>query len=208
MFLTSDSLRTLASDTRGTPLSLADHLNLRELAAEEVAEQISGLMGFEDAATLARQLAPQLSDLVSALSRADLPNTVASEYGPVRLIDYLRAETILLVDLAMDTMGIAQPAAMAEATRSLASVLTQRHPGRTIEVRVPPHVAVQIGAFGDGPSHTRGTPPNVVEISPLTFLALATGRQSWTRAAASGTLTYSGVHAEQAARVFPVFRPH
>lgn len=50
------------------------------------------------------------------------------------------------------------------------------HPGHSVEVRVPPAGAVQ--AFG-GPRHTRGTPPNVIECRPHTFLALATGRVAW-----------------------------
>lgn len=50
------------------------------------------------------------------------------------------------------------------------------HPGHSVEVRVPPAGAVQ--AIG-GPRHTRGTPPNVVECRPHTWLALATGRTGW-----------------------------
>ena len=208
MFLVSDTLATLSEGTPGTPLTLGDHLNMRELAADNVAEQIMGLMGMEDAATLARQLAPQVSDLSDALGRPDLANTVASRFGSVRLIDYLRANIILAVDLAIDTVGVTQPPALAEAVRSLAAVLAERHPGRSIELRVPPYVAVQIGARAEAPVHTRGTPPNVVETDPATFLALATARQSWTRAVASGSLTYSGTHAADAARTLPAFRPH
>lgn len=208
MFLVSDTLAALSESTPGTPLTLGDHLNMRELAADDVAEQISGLMGMEDAATLARQLAPQVSDLSGTLGRPDLANTVASRFGSVRLIDYLRANIILAVDLAIDTGGVTQPPALAEAVRSLAAVLAERQPGRSIELRVPPYVAVQIGARAEAPVHTRGTPPNVVETDPATFLALATARQSWTRAVASGSLTYSGTHAADAARALPAFRPH
>lgn len=50
------------------------------------------------------------------------------------------------------------------------------HPGHSVEVRVPPAGAVQ--AIG-GPRHTRGTPPNVVECRPHTWLALATGATRW-----------------------------
>ncbi|MDI9629649.1 MAG: sterol carrier family protein [Acidobacteriota bacterium] len=208
MFLVSDTLATLGEGTPGTPLTLGDHLNLRELAADDVAEQISGLMGMEDANTLARQLAPQVSDLSAALSRPDLANTVSSRFGSVRLIDYLRASLILAVDLAIETVGVAQPPALTEAVRSLAGVLAERYPGRSIELRVPPYAAVQIGARAEAPVHTRGTPPNVVETDPDTFLALATARQSWTRAVAAGSLVYSGTHAADAARALPVFRPH
>lgn len=208
MFLASDTLATVSSDTRGTPLTLGEHLSVRERAADDVAEEVSGLMGMEDAETLMRQLAPQISELAAALNRPDLPNTVASRFGAARLIDYLRANIVLLVDQAIDTVGAGHPAALAEAVRSLAGVLAERHPGRTIEIRVPPFAAVQIGAYAEGPAHTRGTPPNVVETTPLTFLAVAVGRQSWTRAAAAGTITFSGAHAHEAARAFPIFRDH
>lgn len=206
MHFASSTLEVLASDTRGTPMSLGEHLQLRELAADDVAEHISGLMGNEDQQTLRRQLNPLVSEMIAALSRTDLPNTVASAYGTVRLIDYLRANTILVAELAIEVVGIAQPAAVAESVRSLASVLADRLPGRTIEVRVPPYVAVQIGTFGDGPVHTRGTPPNVVEMDAQTFLALATGRQSWRRAVDAGAVSHSGAHADEAARGFPICR--
>ena len=123
MFLVSDTLATLSEGTPGTPLTLGDHLNMRELAADNVAEQIMGLMGMEDAATLARQLAPQVSDLSDALGRPDLANTVASRFGSVRLIDYLRANIILAVDRAIDTVGVTQ--------RSRRG--TRPHPGHAAE---------------------------------------------------------------------------
>lgn len=207
MFLVSDALATLPVATPGSPLSLGDHFHMRELAGDEVDEMISGLMGMEDAATLARQLAPQLSDLTAALGANNLPNTVASRFGSVRLIDFLRASIVLAVNVAIDTGGAVQPGAKAESVRALAGVLAERFPGRSIELRVPPYVAVQVSASMDAPTHTRGTPPNVVEVDPDTFLALATGRQSWTRAVATRTLTHSGSHAGEAARIFPVFRP-
>ena len=57
--------------------------------------------------------------------------------------------------------------ALAIAVRTLAEILAAQAPGRSVEVRVPPFVAVQAVA---GPRHTRGTPPNVVETDPLTWL--------------------------------------
>ena len=51
--------------------------------------------------------------------------------------------------------------------------------------------------MGDpGPTHTRGTPPNVVETDPLTFLRLATGRLNWAEAMATGTVHASGLRAD------------
>ncbi|MBC7292188.1 MAG: hypothetical protein H5T83_12750 [Actinotalea sp.] len=66
-------------------------------------------------------------------------------------------------------------------------------PGNAVEVRVPPDGAVQVVA---GPRHTRGTPPNVVETDPQTWLGLATGRLAWTEAAAAGRLSASGERAD------------
>jgi len=66
-------------------------------------------------------------------------------------------------------------------------------PGRSVEVRVPPLAAVQCVP---GPRHTRGTPPNVVETDPLTWLDLATGELGWAAAVASGRLRASGQRAD------------
>jgi hypothetical protein len=68
-------------------------------------------------------------------------------------------------------------------------LLAERAPGRSVEVRVPPFAAVQCVP---GPRHTRGTPPNVVETDPLTWLELATGRLGWAAALASGRVSASG----------------
>ncbi|WP_353082102.1 sterol carrier family protein [Tessaracoccus lapidicaptus] len=88
---------------------------------------------------------------------------------------------------------------LAAVCRAGCGLLGERHPGPTIEVRVPPYAAVQIG-FGTGPVHTRGTPPNVVEMSPETFVGLATGRLSW----GDARINASGAHAAEAARAFPL----
>lgn len=63
-------------------------------------------------------------------------------------------------------------AELAEAVRLTARTLAALAPGASVEVRVPPFVAVQCI---EGPRHTRGNPPNVVETDPRTWLLLATG---------------------------------
>jgi len=68
-------------------------------------------------------------------------------------------------------------------------------PGNSVEVRVPPDGAVQAVA---GPRHTRGTPPNVVETDPQTWLELATGALTWPDALASGRVHASGERADLA----------
>jgi hypothetical protein len=82
---------------------------------------------------------------------------------------------------------------LAAATRASAELLAARVPGRSVEVRVPPFVAVQAIA---GPRHTRGTPPNVVETDPLTWLRLATGRLAFRDALADGRVRASGTRAD------------
>ena len=83
--------------------------------------------------------------------------------------------------------------ALRGAARYLAELLASTAPGRAVEVRVPPFAAVQcIG----GPRHTRGTPPNVVEMDPVTWVKLATGLLSWADAMAAGRLQASGVRAD------------
>jgi len=80
-----------------------------------------------------------------------------------------------------------------DAVRGLLTALAKRAPGRSVEVRVPPYGAVQCVA---GPRHTRGTPPNVVETDPLTWIQLGTGRLSWSEALASGKVTASGIRTD------------
>src|ERR1700739_2953942 len=62
--------------------------------------------------------------------------------------------------------------ALATAVRLTARTLAAVAPGASVEVRIPPFAAVQCVS---GPRHTRGTPPNVVETAPRTWLLLATG---------------------------------
>jgi len=84
-------------------------------------------------------------------------------------------------------------AALGAAVKTSARWLSQQVPGRSVELRVPPFVAVQCVP---GPRHTRGTPPNVVETDAATWLRLATGSLSWADAVAGGTVSASGNRAD------------
>ena len=84
------------------------------------------------------------------------------------------------------------PVILAEVKETLA-LLTERSPGRAIEVRVPPYAAVQCG---EGPTHTRGTPPNIIEMDADTWLALACGEKKWADAMSEGLILASGVRAD------------
>lgn len=81
----------------------------------------------------------------------------------------------------------------ATAVRYLLQLLAEKAPGNSVEVRVPPFGAVQVV---EGPRHTRGTPPNVVETDPDTWIAVATGTEQWRDAAASGRIVASGVRSD------------
>ena len=81
----------------------------------------------------------------------------------------------------------------AMAVRYLLQLLVEKAPGNSVEVRVPPFGAVQVV---EGPRHTRGTPPNVIETDAATWLALATGRLDWEDARASGRVHASGQRAD------------
>ena len=84
----------------------------------------------------------------------------------------------------------------AGAVRATLALLGVLFPGKLVEVRVPPFAAVQVGVPGQASAHTRGTPPNVVEADPDTWLALASGRLTWPDAVAAHRVSASGAHAD------------
>jgi len=79
------------------------------------------------------------------------------------------------------------------AVRYLLEVLASDFEGHTVEVRVPPWGAVQAI---EGPRHTRGTPPNVIETDAETWIALATGSLPWNDAVAGARASASGQRAD------------
>ncbi|WP_369365925.1 sterol carrier family protein [Streptomyces sp. CG4] len=120
--------------------------------------------------------------------------------GTLPLDDYLVTRAVELVvhtdDLNAAVAGLDVPydrQALAAATRLLADALAVKAPGGSTEVRVPPYAVVQCV---EGPRHTRGTPPNVVETDPLTWLRLATGRVSWQQAVEAAKVSASGERAD------------
>ena len=82
---------------------------------------------------------------------------------------------------------------VAGAVRYLLQVLAAKIPGHAVEVRVPPFGAVHCV---EGPTHTRGTPPNVVELDARTWIALATGSVLWGDAMAAGSVRASGIRSD------------
>ncbi|HUN38289.1 MAG TPA: sterol carrier family protein [Trebonia sp.] len=112
---------------------------------------------------------------------------------PARKPDPHGAAYVAEVAAALEAGGQPGAAVLRSAARFLLLTLEQKVPGRSVEVRVPPVAAVQCV---EGPRHTRGTPPNVVEIDPLTWFRLATGRLDWAEALAAGLVQASGPRAD------------
>src|ERR1700683_387210 len=89
---------------------------------------------------------------------------------PARRPDPRGPQSVAAVLRAMDAGQAPGPDDLRTAARYLLQLLAAQHPGRVLEVRIPPVAAVQCLP---GPVHTRGTPPNVVETDPVTWVRLA-----------------------------------
>jgi hypothetical protein len=109
--------------------------------------------------------------------------------------DALGRASVLSVVQALRAGLTPRPGALRAAARYLAGLLAAQAPGRAVEVRVPPYAAAQCI---EGPRHTRGTPPNVVEMDPVTWIRLAAGLLPWADALATGAVRASGVRADLA----------
>jgi hypothetical protein len=87
---------------------------------------------------------------------------------------------------------------IALAVRYTLEELASRAEGNSVEVRVPPFGVTQCIA---GPRHTRGTPPNVIELPAQLWLALASGKIGWDAALATGKVSASGLRADLSAEL-------
>jgi hypothetical protein len=137
-----------------------------------------------------RRVDPQRLLTALQAQRADLGQDPWA--GPAEAGRLGRALVSAVLD-ALDAGQPPQPNALRAAVTYLLGLLADDAPGRAVEVRVPPYAAVQAIA---GPRHTRGTPPNVVETDPVTWVRLATGRLSWAEAVAAGQVSASGPRAD------------
>ncbi|MGP4109334.1 sterol carrier family protein [Streptomyces sp. 4N509B] len=185
-------------------------LNRWAVSTADIAERLDATAR-RDAAATADQAAAldaaaeELDAVLETAIREDL--LLPHPFGAMRALDFTVTRIVELVvhsdDLAR-AVGVPvrlDRQALATTVRVLADALAAAAPGSSTELRVPPFVAVQCLA---GPRHTRGTPPNVVETDPLTWLRLATGRTTWDAATASGRLRASGDRAGSLADHLPV----
>ncbi|WP_175412111.1 maleylpyruvate isomerase family mycothiol-dependent enzyme [Streptomyces sp. TRM64462] len=139
------------------------------------------------------------ADLADALTTGRQDRLITTRFGGMRLGDFLVTRTVELTvhtdDLnAATDLGVPYDRqCLATCTRLLADALAVKAPGGSVELRVPPYAVVQCV---EGPRHTRGTPPNVVETDPLTWTRLATGRTNWPDALSHARLTATGSRAD------------
>jgi uncharacterized protein (TIGR03083 family) len=200
------TLRTMVGHLAGSKDGLEAHLVVRSPGpAIPAAQYVRAYAPAADEITAASGeigTAPP-SELLERL-RADVPvpdladaAVVAGPRGPITALDFARTRTLDLV-VHCDDLSRSFPqrdpvpllrAALATTVRLLAELLAAQAPGRSVEVRIAPFVAVQAVP---GPRHTRGTPPNVVETDPVTWLRVATGRAPFADAVESGTIKASG----------------
>lgn len=117
---------------------------------------------------------------------------------PARKPDPDGESIVAAVAATMDRGEVPPAQALRSAARYLLYELEREAPGRSVEVRVVPVAAVQVI---EGPRHTRGTPPNVVETDPVTWFLLATGRLGWADAVGSGAVRASGARSDLSAHL-------
>ena len=128
--------------------------------------------------------------------------------APRRRIAVPEGHAALMAWARTRTVSAEAAAALPRSTRATAvrfalEELATRVPGASVEVRVPPFGVAQCVP---GPRHTRGTPPNVVELDAPAWLELATGLTGWDEARAAGRIRASGTRADLAAHL-PLIRP-
>jgi uncharacterized protein (TIGR03083 family) len=190
----------LSSHHVGPAVPGAAYVRRYRPSADDIADLTLAVRGDLTPAALIAALreAPNLAQAIGARPATDI---LDGARGPITVLDWVVTRLLDLVvhsdDLSRslpDAPPVALPrAALALVTRTLAQYLAAQAPGRSVEVRVPPFAAVQAIA---GPRHTRGTPPNVVETDPLTWLRLATGRIGWDGAVQAGAVRASGARAD------------
>jgi len=195
---------TLPPASRGVaPLTIAGYVSayagvadeIRDGAVSTAAEIAEDPIAALDAGWAIRR------PLVEGLQPGEV---MAAMRGPIRSGDLVATRVIECVVHA-DDLSLSLPerqpvglhtGALALVVRALLAVLAERQPGNAVEVRVPPFGVVQCI---EGPRHTRGTPPNVVETSAPTWMRLAAGRVAWVEAVHGGDVRASGERADLSA---------
>ena len=77
--------------------------------------------------------------------------------------------------------------------KKILKVVEELAPGRSVELRIPPHAAIQCV---EGGNHRRGTPANVVEMSGETLINLAQDPAKWEDFCNQGLISASGTSSD------------
>jgi hypothetical protein len=124
---------------------------------------------------------------------------IAVDEGRAALAAWLNANTAApdfadaAVSAAPEPVAAVSRNTLATAVRYSLEEVSARAPGNSVEVRVPPFGVTQCV---EGPRHTRGTPPNVIECDAATWLAMVGGLLSWADAVDAGRVAASGLRAD------------
>ena len=177
-------------------------VNATATAAATIDELASAMADESRPAELRSLLHEMRVESERALADVDASFVVPARFGDITVTDYLATRCVefavhaLDLAAAVDREVTADRDATGVAVRLLLTALAARAPGKSVEVRVPPYGATQCV---EGPRHTRGTPPNVVECAAGTWLELATGRIGWSDAVDAGLVQASGERADLSA---------
>jgi uncharacterized protein (TIGR03083 family) len=193
-------LGALDSPVADPPMALHEYVARYRQDAAAIDAVTTELTADRTPDQLLAQLDLLLGEVRSRLAEP-LPRVVRAPRGPISGADYLTTrifEVLAHSDDLTRSLPDREPlgferTALAAGVRGLAGLLADKYPGRSVEIRIPPFAAVQAI---EGPRHTRGTPPNVVETDGVTFLRLATGRAGWAEAVAAGKVRASGSRAD------------
>ena len=199
-------IRWLDRPSGASALSALEYAARYRASADDITALTVQTAARDDPAALLHRLTEAAAQARDALRGRDAATVIDAARGPIRTGDWVATRLLDVVvhtdDLArsLQTDGPSQhaavpfaPGALRRCARLLVSMIAEKAPGHTVELRVPPAAAAQIVA---GPRHTRGTPPNVVETDPLTWVRLATGRVEFADARARGDLRASGARSD------------
>jgi uncharacterized protein (TIGR03083 family) len=181
-------------------VDVVGYLSHATSVAPAVAQRAAEAAAGRDADALRAEFAEMAGGALDALADPpDLAGVVAARLGVLPYGDFLVTRCVEGVVHGLDLREAAGVPSEPDATalkvtvRVLAAMLATAAPGRSVEVRIPGHLAVQCV---EGPRHTRGTPGSVVETDAVTFVELASGRLAWTDAKG---LHASGEHSDLSA---------
>lgn len=188
----SSPARWLAEPTPArAEATVAEYLLCLTAAAPDVNERTHALAAGQSPTGLRAGVRLAVDSLRDVALATDPARVIPTRLAPMRFDDFLVTRCVEGVVHGLDLSPVVEPdaGALRLATRALLAALVAKAPGHTVEVRVPPIAAVQCV---EGPRHTRGTPSNVVELDPVTWVLVAAGRLPWAEAVADGRVRASG----------------